>query len=123
MNAAEQIRTFLALAAAVVTVVAWLIRLEAVAKRAHEKAGEACQAAEKLDREIDTLRPIATHLEVMAARMSNLIERVSDGQLATRERFNTLESKIDHALNNAREARDAAGVLVRRERARKGESL
>ena len=95
-------------ALAAVAAVVWLVRLEALARRGKETADAALREIEKLERELDALRPIATHLEVLAAKMSALIERVAEGNAAARERFNALDSKIDHALNNARLARAAA---------------
>ncbi len=64
--------------------VAWLVRLEALAKHAHARAEEAWREAEKLEGELDALRPVATHLEVLAAKMTALIERVAEGNAATR---------------------------------------
>lgn len=91
--------------------VVWLVRLEGGVKRAQEKAEGACAAVKDLEAVVDALRPIATNLEVLATRMTALVERVADGNQATRERFNSLDTKIDHALNNARQAREAAAVL------------
>ena len=94
--------------------VVWMVRLEALAKRAGEKAEEARRELDKLEGELDALRPMATHLEVLAAKMTALIERVAEGTAATRERFNQLDSKLDHALTSARQAISDVASLQRR---------
>src|SRR3712207_2914210 len=103
-----------AVGSAAAAAIAWLVRLESLAKRAHERAEEAWREAEKLESELDALRPVATHLEVLAARMTALIERVGEGNAATRERFNQLDQKLEHALNNARQAISQIAHLQRR---------
>lgn len=116
MNAADIIKLVLPAGAALVAVVLWLARLEGGVKRAQEKAEGACAAVKEIESDVEALRPIAISLEVLAARMAALVEKVADGNVATRERFNALDTKIDHALANARDARNAAAELARRPR-------